>query len=427
MVRKKDPLWVHATDMNGKFECKCATHGIQLLFKDIYDQVPWVQSVVDNAKSIQAYMYRHTIITALMRKVTNGRELKKPCATRFASNFLVVQSSLGLENELRLFVASPEWRDLSYSKSREAISVTELIQSDAFWSEAKELIQALEPLVRVLRLVDGEGSTSGYLYQSMELAKDELKKRVEKSSDKYEKMLSLFDTRRKDNIIDPIHAFIATLDPLFLSNTNFKQTVEMKKGMFSLLEKVIQPVDRKEFIKQYRDYTMKPSSLFNDATYNMMTAYHPRIWWEFCGDSQPVLQKYAIRLLSQPCSSSACERNWSAFEATQTKKRNRLTPGMLGLLVYCRMNTLMMQNAEEKMIKDSNPIDLSKLREWPDYGEVESYSHILNGNENNEACENSMEDPNIDNGMDDAGLLEFCETYVNDDDDDVFADFGILE
>ncbi|RAL47857.1 hypothetical protein DM860_011442 [Cuscuta australis] len=102
------------------------------------------------------------------------------------------------------------------------------------------------------------------------------------------------------------------------------------------------------------DYTMKPSSLFNDATYNMMTAYHPH----------------------------------------------------------------------------SNPIDLSKLREWPDYGEVESYSHILNGNENNEACENSMEDPNIDNGMDDAGLPEFCETYVNDDDDDdddVFADFGVLE
>ncbi|VFQ83100.1 unnamed protein product [Cuscuta campestris] len=72
-----------------------------------------------------------------MRKVTNGRELKKPCAIRFASNYLAVQSSVGLDNELRLFVASPEWGDLSYSKTREAISVTGVIQNDVFWSEAK--------------------------------------------------------------------------------------------------------------------------------------------------------------------------------------------------------------------------------------------------------------------------------------------------
>ncbi|VFQ96593.1 unnamed protein product [Cuscuta campestris] len=37
--------------------------------------------------------------------------------------------------------------------------------------------------------------------------------------------------------------------------------------------------------------------------------------------------------------------------------------------------------------------------EWPEYGEVEPYSHIQNGNENNEAHENSIDDPNIDNGM----------------------------
>ncbi|VFQ88780.1 unnamed protein product [Cuscuta campestris] len=189
MVRKKDPLWVHAIDMNGKFECKY-------------------------------------------------------CKRVFSGGLTRLKFHLsGLK----------EWRDLSYSKTQEAISVTGVIQNDVYWSEAKELIQALEPLVRILRLVDGEGSTSG-------------------------------------------------------------------------------------------------------------------------------------------------------------------------------MNTLMMQNTEEKMIKDSDPIDLSKLTEWPDYGDVESYSHILNGNENNEAPGNSIDDPNIDNGMDDAGLSDFCETYINDDDDDdVFAEFGILE
>ncbi|CAH9111490.1 unnamed protein product [Cuscuta europaea] len=349
------------------YNTRCAARGIQLLLKDFYEQIPWMKSVVDDAKSIQAYMYRHTIVTALMRKATKGRELKKPCTTRFVSNFLVVQSVVTLENELRFLVASSEWRDLSYSKSREAIVVTGLIQNNVFWSQARECLQALEPLVRALRLVDGDGSAAGYLYQAMELAKVGLQKRSEKDRDKYGYMLTLFEVRRKDNITHPIHAFAASLDPLYMTSPDFKQTMEMKEGMFFLFEKVLKPDENDLFTKQYRDYILKPSSLFNATTYSLMKTCHPRIWWEFCGDSVPTLKKYAIRIPSQPCSSSSCERNWSAFEAAQIKKRNRLSPDMLGMLVYCRMNIMMMQKTDEKMFRDADPVDLSKLAEWPDY------------------------------------------------------------
>jgi hypothetical protein len=37
-------------------------------------------------------------------------------------------------------------------------------------------------------------------------------------------------------------------------------------------------------------------------------------WWESYGDEHPELQNFAIRVLSLTCSSSGCERNWSAFE-----------------------------------------------------------------------------------------------------------------
>ncbi|CAH9127756.1 unnamed protein product [Cuscuta epithymum] len=139
------------------YKTKCAAHGIQLLFKDIYKDLEWVRSAVDDAKSIQSFMYRHQIITGLMRDATNGRELKKPCATRFASNFIVLQSVLEVENALRLFVASPIWRGLEYTKSSEGKRVTCIIQDPDFWTRAKEVIDVLEPLVRILRLVDGDG------------------------------------------------------------------------------------------------------------------------------------------------------------------------------------------------------------------------------------------------------------------------------
>jgi hypothetical protein len=40
----------------------------------------------------------------------------------------------------------------------------------------------------------------------------------------------------------------------------------------------------------------------------------PARWWDSYGDECPELQKLAIRVLSLTCSSSGCERNWSAFE-----------------------------------------------------------------------------------------------------------------
>ena len=40
----------------------------------------------------------------------------------------------------------------------------------------------------------------------------------------------------------------------------------------------------------------------------------PAQWWDSYGDECPELQKFTIQVLSLTCSSSGCERNWSAFE-----------------------------------------------------------------------------------------------------------------
>ena len=40
----------------------------------------------------------------------------------------------------------------------------------------------------------------------------------------------------------------------------------------------------------------------------------PAQWWDSYEDECPELQRFAIRVLSLTCTSSGCERNWSAFE-----------------------------------------------------------------------------------------------------------------
>uniref|UniRef100_A0A803M2T3 DUF659 domain-containing protein n=1 Tax=Chenopodium quinoa TaxID=63459 RepID=A0A803M2T3_CHEQI len=57
-------------------------------------------------------------------------------------------------------------------------------------------------------------------------------------------------------------------------------------------------------------------------------------WWESYGDECLELQRFAIRIFSLTCSSSGCERNWSAFEIVHTKKRNRLHQQRMNDLVF---------------------------------------------------------------------------------------------
>jgi hypothetical protein len=48
------------------------------------------------------------------------------------------------------------------------------------------------------------------------------------------------------------------------------------------------------------------------------------VWWKHYGGKLPKLQKLVVRVLSQTCSSSGCECNWSVFEKIHSKKRNML-------------------------------------------------------------------------------------------------------
>ena len=65
----------------------------------------------------------------------------------------------------------------------------------------------------------------------------------------------------------------------------------------------------------------------------------------------------AMRVLSKTSSASACERNWSAFAAVQTPKRNRLSSDNLNSLVYLRVNLRLQQ-------KRTDPNFAERVAQW---------------------------------------------------------------
>ena len=71
-----------------------------------------------------------------------------------------------------------------------------------------------------------------------------------------------------------------------------------------------------------------------------------------------------VKVLSQTCSSSGCERNWSTWSLINTKLRNRLEMKKLHKLVYIhynvrlRVKNLMQERSDEDLY---NPINLNNI------------------------------------------------------------------
>jgi len=90
-------------------------------------------------------------------------------------------------------------------------------------------------------------------------------------------------------------------------------------------------------------------------------------WWEAFGGQCSELQRFAIRILSQTCSASGCERNWSVFERIHTKKRNRLDQKRLNDLVFVQYNLQLRRNQLLNKKPDSDPIvleDIDPTSDW---------------------------------------------------------------
>ena len=87
------------------------------------------------------------------------------------------------------------------------------------------------------------------------------------------------------------------------------------------------------------------------------------------------MQNFAIRILSQGSSASACERNWSSFDHIHSKKRNRLLSGRLEDLVYVRSNLqLALKNVSKESSNSSTSYIDPVLNASRDEGEADFYN-----------------------------------------------------
>lgn len=222
------------------FWTPCAAHCIDLMLEDIGKQ-EWIKNTVEHAKSITKYIYNHSWVLNLMRKNTNGREIIRPAITRFATHFLTLQSMISQAKNLQKMFSCDEWNASQWSRKQDGKDTKKKVNDATFWKKAIELVKIVEPLVKVLRLVDGESLAMGYIYEAMDQAKEQIRAAYKDRVAKYGPIWKIIDHRWNNQLHRPIHAAGYFLNPRYHYRAQLGEdlTGEVKDGLYECLERMI--------------------------------------------------------------------------------------------------------------------------------------------------------------------------------------------
>ncbi|KAA8544634.1 hypothetical protein F0562_022646 [Nyssa sinensis] len=345
----------------------CATHSLDLILHD-FAQIEVVHNILDEAKKVTNFIYNHNRILDIMRNYCTG-ELIRPGQTRFATNYIALQSILDQKSGLQRMFTSEDWSKSAASRDPAGKKVHASILNPKFWERAKKIVAIHAPIAKVLRMVDGEKkATMPYVYEAMKRAKKAVKEIAPKSCKKY---LDIVDARWKKIIIQPIHMAAYYLNPAY----HYEEDVRVKDSLLGSLRVVI---SRLETNPNRASQALAEVKIFREAMYGFAeqaeirgrTRIDPAEWWFLYGTDAPNLRKIAMRILSQTASSSGCERNWSTFALIHTKVRNRLNYQKLERLVFAQYNLRLKLKhfIKEERGVDFKPIDLTTVFEEDEEG-----------------------------------------------------------
>lgn len=214
----------------------CAAHCLNLMFNDM-GKLEEVNGIVTHASKITKYIYNHCYVLHLMRQHTNGREILRPATTRFATNFIALQSILGQKNALRAMVTSREWTLCAYARESRGRRFVEDVLDSGFWRTCAIVVQLTEPLLRVLRIVDSDDRPAmGYLYDAFLQARAEMVRRFQRRKKVMDPYLQIVDSRWDRQLMKNINLAGYWFNPKNLTPNN-EMHRRSTSGLLDVIEK----------------------------------------------------------------------------------------------------------------------------------------------------------------------------------------------
>ena len=111
--------------------------------------------------------------------------------------------------------SNDEWNSSQWAPKQDGKDTKKKNKSFSFWKGAAKVVTIIEPLVKVLQLVDGGKLTMGYIYEAIDQAKEKIKETYKDRVAKYEPIWEIIDKRWNNQLYRPIHAAGYFLNPRY--------------------------------------------------------------------------------------------------------------------------------------------------------------------------------------------------------------------
>jgi hypothetical protein len=192
----------------------CAAHCLNLMLGSIC-KLKQFSECITNGKRVTTFIYRHTKILDEMRLKTDGKELVRAGATRFATNFLNLQSLHKHRQALKELFVSDVWHNnKKLSTSPVGQKIQEDILSISFWNSVETCMKVSLPLLRVLRIVDGdERPAMPDVMAAMDLAKEKIKAAIEEKPNLLKKVIKIVEDRWESQMGVKLYGAALFLNP----------------------------------------------------------------------------------------------------------------------------------------------------------------------------------------------------------------------
>lgn len=83
-------------------------------------------------------------------------DIVRPSVTRFVTNYIALHNIQNKKVGLKALFSSPEWYDYKESNNVAGRLTESIVYNHSFWDWCQMVVNILELVVRVLRMVDGD-------------------------------------------------------------------------------------------------------------------------------------------------------------------------------------------------------------------------------------------------------------------------------
>lgn len=179
-----------------------------------------VSSLAKRTSLITKFVYNHGFLLDWLRKRVGWSEIIRTGPTRFATTFTALKSIHNHQHHLQALVTSQCFVESRYYRDPKARDFVAVILDSRFWNDVGIIIKIVAPLIRLLRIVDGDDRPSlPNVYDGMHRAKKAIKSTFMNKKSLYKPYTMLIKQRRDKHLRQKLHVAAYVLNPTFFYDT----------------------------------------------------------------------------------------------------------------------------------------------------------------------------------------------------------------